>query len=830
MPNGHAEGKRSRGGDPLRLEHLPRLRSGYVLRDKFALPCRGLPRTVGVFAPPGFGKTQLLAFWYYELRSRGHEVRWIDGASPDADDRLNARAAADAGEGLAIFIDNADAGLLPSSLPRLLATKQRSNLLFLAGRAACLPQHEFDRRFDQDDLRFGEEEAYAFLRKRMAWACPDTITDAANRCVGVPALLNIAVAELRGNPAPRSSIHRQGSFFAAYVEDCVAHLSESELSLLRDISIPDRFCIDLAVFLSGRPDCGATIERLRQKLPFFLPSQDRCHALLPAFRDTILRGRTDSTRVESVHRAAAHWFADRNRHGEAIDHAVAAGNVELAVDMMGQHLLETVMSGELERVLGWLAAVPRERIMRDSDLCLAAALTYLLAGEAELTTWFLGRLAPDHHIIVLACHSALQERCDTVETLLGQIKSIDDLSPAAAACYSNLYRSVYQRHEGRRSAAPLTPPPLPGRPFRSIRAIGLLLEVERLLMAGKANQAIATVESLAQDCAAELGSSSSVANMLAVSLASACFQAGQFDRADKLLTGRLDVACRHNFPTVPCNALLTAARIEAVRGNVSACLNLLERLEALGIERNLLRLCAVAQAERVRIYASTRQQMLASITLTALEKTQASVHATMAFQSGQVDLEVLLARAHLLQSLGKNKKARLALDTAEALAVKLGRTLKRAEAIILRHSECSGTLTKTLASVAIDKADLDALMAWLRGETGADAARDTLSSHPDFDILGPPVLVQMTDREIQILEGLSRDLSNKAIARELQLSNETVKWYIGRIFVKLGAHDRREAVERARAFGVLPMFRTKPWPQNLAVENGMRVHLSYGGL
>src|SRR3546814_15769584 len=92
-----------------------------------------------------------------------------------------------------------------------------------------------------------------------------------------------------------------------------------------------------------------------------------------------------------------------------------------------------------------------------------------------------------------------------------------------------------------------------------------------------------------------------------------------------------------------------------------------------------------------------------------------------------------------------------------------------------------------------------------------------VSETPPFDILGRPVLVQMTDRDIHILGGLSRDLSNKAIARELGLSHETVKWYIAKMLAQLGAQDRHQAVDCQHAFGVRPMFQAKARP-NLRLQ------------
>ena len=48
-----------------------------------------------------------------------------------------------------------------------------------------------------------------------------------------------------------------------------------------------------------------------------------------------------------------------------------------------------------------------------------------------------------------------------------------------------------------------------------------------------------------------------------------------------------------------------------------------------------------------------------------------------------------------------------------------------------------------------------------------------------------------------MLQCLSRGLPTKLIARELQLSEHTVKEYIANIFQALGVHNRTEAVIKA---------------------------------
>ncbi|MDT7745644.1 MAG: hypothetical protein QOE59_4722 [Actinomycetota bacterium] len=57
-------------------------------------------------------------------------------------------------------------------------------------------------------------------------------------------------------------------------------------------------------------------------------------------------------------------------------------------------------------------------------------------------------------------------------------------------------------------------------------------------------------------------------------------------------------------------------------------------------------------------------------------------------------------------------------------------------------------------------------------------------------------------REVQVLIGVGRGLTNADIGRRLYLSGETVKTHAARLFRKLGATDRAEAVGRAWALGL----------------------------
>jgi DNA-binding CsgD family transcriptional regulator len=62
----------------------------------------------------------------------------------------------------------------------------------------------------------------------------------------------------------------------------------------------------------------------------------------------------------------------------------------------------------------------------------------------------------------------------------------------------------------------------------------------------------------------------------------------------------------------------------------------------------------------------------------------------------------------------------------------------------------------------------------------------------------------LTPREVEVMESISRGLRNADIAAALQLSQKTVKNHVNRIFAKLGAGTRVEAVLIWQAGGVAP--------------------------
>ena len=62
----------------------------------------------------------------------------------------------------------------------------------------------------------------------------------------------------------------------------------------------------------------------------------------------------------------------------------------------------------------------------------------------------------------------------------------------------------------------------------------------------------------------------------------------------------------------------------------------------------------------------------------------------------------------------------------------------------------------------------------------------------------------ITPRELEILEAMAAGFSNREIAERLFVSENTVKTHTARLFDKLSARRRTQAVQRAKEAGLIP--------------------------
>jgi LuxR family maltose regulon positive regulatory protein len=149
-------------------------------------------------------------------------------------------------------------------------------------------------------------------------------------------------------------------------------------------------------------------------------------------------------------------------------------------------------------------------------------------------------------------------------------------------------------------------------------------------------------------------------------------------------------------------------------------------------------------------------------------------------------VEGLLLEAIARDALGDASAAEhaleRALDLAESESMLLPFLLHPAPGLLERHARHGSAHLALIAQI----------LGLPAGETPAPRAA------------GPqPLLDPVSKSELRVLRYLPTHLSAQEIAGELYVSPNTVKTHMRTLYAKLGAHSRGEAVDRARATGLL---------------------------
>ena len=84
----------------------------------------------------------------------------------------------------------------------------------------------------------------------------------------------------------------------------------------------------------------------------------------------------------------------------------------------------------------------------------------------------------------------------------------------------------------------------------------------------------------------------------------------------------------------------------------------------------------------------------------------------------------------------------------------------------------------------------------LRAVSAGLTVRLAEAPRPVFDAIPEPEQNLLTPREVEVLAAIGNGLSNKAVARQLGISQHTVKFHVESLLRKLGAASRAEAVHK----------------------------------
>jgi LuxR family transcriptional regulator, maltose regulon positive regulatory protein len=243
------------------------------------------------------------------------------------------------------------------------------------------------------DLRFTAEEASDLLNGLNALALADQdIATLEARTEGWAAGLQLAALALQSEGSDRHRLVEQfgGSheFIADYlVEEVLQRQPSAVTDFLVRTCILDRFCAGLAEAVTATVGGADLLGDLFARNLFLIPldAERRWFRYHHLFAD-LLRARLKAAQPELIpelHRRASCWLEAEGLLGEALTHALAAGDTDAAARMVNQHWVAMIHQGQVGPVLRWLAALPAAAFAAYPGLSTAYAWALFLQGQMD---------------------------------------------------------------------------------------------------------------------------------------------------------------------------------------------------------------------------------------------------------------------------------------------------------------------------------------------------------------------------------------------------------------------------------------------------------------
>jgi LuxR family transcriptional regulator, maltose regulon positive regulatory protein len=704
------------------------------------------------------------------------------------------------------------------------------------------------------DLAFDAGEAQELLAAWGAALDPADARELHRRTGGWAAGLVLGALALRGSDDPGAVVAGFGGEDRAVADFIRTELlagqpAEVRRFLLRT-SVARELAPGLAVVLAERTDAPELLERLTHG--------NACVEQLgggagyrygPLFAE-LLRGeleRTAPAELQGLHRRAARWHADDGGSGEAVRHALAAGDWELAAEVLGQRWLRLLLDGEGALLREVAERAPADLHGRWPEVALAGAAGCAEAGEARAAAALLARADRAAAALAPERASAFARGRAAVELLLGRARGELAAAVHAASVLASARRAGRAGEEGRideelriaalvhlgaaelwcgqpEAALQRLEAGLAAARERELDAVVLLAQAHLALhdalcgrlvrAAGAAEAALALAERRGW------GGSPAAATAQTV-LAGALLHWERIDEAERVL-GRAERTVR-SVGEPPLRALVALERIAllSAEGAWDPAIALLRAAEAeleawplhpalrarFAAQEALLRAArgereeAGALLERVRAEQPRPEHAgaLGRLRLAAGEPGQASAAVAPWLERDGV------APAVAVDLWVTEALARDGLDDGDGATAALERALAHAEPDGFRHELLAhapavrGLLRRTIRSGTAHRAFAGELL-------------DALESGRARPL---PLAEPLSEREEAVLRCLPTMMSNREIASELYVSVNTVKTHLKHIYRKLDAGDRRSAVRRARELRLLAPAR-EPLPHGNA--------------
>ena len=238
------------------------------------------------------------------------------------------------------------------------------------------------------DLRFTQDETEAFLNQELGnRVTHETAVSLKEQTGGWIAVLRLAALSLRNTSDVASFIvqlqnNADHSIQSYLVEEVLTQLAPDVQDLLVKASMLDQFCAELCMAIT---DSSISFQRVQETLDWlersnaFIIRLDerqgwyRLHHLFGRLLTQHLQEHIGIEELALLHQRASAWYAERSLIEQAIDHALKAGDVSGATNLVEAQFLSAFEQEQLVQIDYWLHLLPQEQVQSSPLLLVAEA-------------------------------------------------------------------------------------------------------------------------------------------------------------------------------------------------------------------------------------------------------------------------------------------------------------------------------------------------------------------------------------------------------------------------------------------------------------------------
>ncbi len=248
-----------------------------------------------------------------------------------------------------------------------------------------------------EQLRFTDQEADELLNRVHGLDLgPEEVRAVQLRIEGWVAGLNLAALALkRGDARDRilEALPADDRFVVEYLwNEVVMSQPRSVRQFLMRTAILERITAPLADALTGRDDGAQALRELERANLFVVPIDRervwyRYHHL---FRDLLIGQlqRFAPDLVPDLHRTASIWYANHGAMIDAIEHAIAAGDMHYAADELEQRWFGFYTAGHFLTLASWMDRLSPDVIAAHPTLAVVrAGLARIVGRMGEIEEW-----------------------------------------------------------------------------------------------------------------------------------------------------------------------------------------------------------------------------------------------------------------------------------------------------------------------------------------------------------------------------------------------------------------------------------------------------------